>query len=343
MATEITTWAELAAINSALSGDYVLMNDLDSTSPGYDTYAGSSANAGAGWIPISTFTGQFNGQYHTISGLRIYRDANYSGLFGYIGGGSVQNVILNDYYCETTSGYAGSIAGAVQNHGSISNCGCKSGQLKAGGNFIGGLVGYLYSYVAIQESYTACDVRYTGGYVKGNTAGGLVGFVHSFCTITDCYAVGNVTGSYYVASLTGALDFHANVTRCYGKGHVSSSISPNVRKGLNAFSEEGSGTTDCFWDTQTTGQTSSVGGTGKTTAQMQDISTFSTWDISAVANTDARDTTHVWNIVDDSSYPFLSSEVAPIAPSDDDPGDDPGEIVKSVTSNIFGNIIKPIM
>jgi len=36
-----------------------------------------------------------------------------------------------------------------------------------------------------------------------------------------------------------------------------------------------------FWDNQTSGQTSSSGGTGKTTAQMKSITTFSGagWDI----------------------------------------------------------------
>jgi len=63
-----------------------------------------------------------------------------------------------------------------------------------------------------------------------------------------------------------------------------------------------------FWDTETSGQASSAGGTGKTTAQMKDIATFSgaTWDIVAVASADDRDTGYIWNIVDDGTYPFLS-------------------------------------
>jgi len=63
-----------------------------------------------------------------------------------------------------------------------------------------------------------------------------------------------------------------------------------------------------FWDTQTSGQPTSSGGTGKTTAQMKDIDTFSGagWDIIAVANSSTRNTGYIWNIVDDVTYPFLS-------------------------------------
>jgi hypothetical protein len=63
-----------------------------------------------------------------------------------------------------------------------------------------------------------------------------------------------------------------------------------------------------FWDTQTSGQPTSSGGTGKTTAQMKDITTFSGagWNIVAVADSGTGNTDYIWNIVDDVTYPFLS-------------------------------------
>jgi hypothetical protein len=62
-----------------------------------------------------------------------------------------------------------------------------------------------------------------------------------------------------------------------------------------------------FWDTETSGQATSDGGTGKTTAEMQDTATFSGagWDIIAVALDETNDA-YTWNIVDDETYPFLS-------------------------------------
>jgi hypothetical protein len=63
-----------------------------------------------------------------------------------------------------------------------------------------------------------------------------------------------------------------------------------------------------FWDTQTSGQGSSDGGTGKITVELRDIAVFSGvgWQIVAVISSGTRNGEYVWNIVDDETYPFLS-------------------------------------
>jgi len=48
-----------------------------------------------------------------------------------------------------------------------------------------------------------------------------------------------------------------------------------------------------FWDTETSGQTSSAAGTGKTTAQMMAQATFSGWDFGST-----------WDIVEGETYPY---------------------------------------
>jgi hypothetical protein len=65
---------------------------------------------------------------------------------------------------------------------------------------------------------------------------------------------------------------------------------------------------NCFWDTDASGQTTSAGGTGKTTAQMKTIAMFSGagWNIVAVANPGTRAPSYIWNIIDGQTYPFLS-------------------------------------
>jgi len=62
-----------------------------------------------------------------------------------------------------------------------------------------------------------------------------------------------------------------------------------------------------FWDTETSGQATSDGGTGKNTTEMKDIAAFSGagWNITTVANPGTRNPTCIWNIVDDQIYPFL--------------------------------------
>jgi len=66
-------------------------------------------------------------------------------------------------------------------------------------------------------------------------------------------------------------------------------------------------TVSSFWHMETSGQSTSTGGTGKTTAAIQNMTTFigAAWDIIAVAP-DERNPTYTWNIVDGETYPFLS-------------------------------------
>jgi hypothetical protein len=84
--------------------------------------------------------------------------------------------------------------------------------------------------------------------------------------------------------------------------------------GLIGVSGIGATVTNSFWDTQTSGQTGSAGGTGRTTAEMRTLATFTgvapAWDIVAVPYQDARDTTRIWNIVGGVTYPFLSWQPA---------------------------------
>jgi hypothetical protein len=77
--------------------------------------------------------------------------------------------------------------------------------------------------------------------------------------------------------------------------------------GLVGLNGEESTVSNSFWDTETSGQATSAGGTGKTTAEMQDVTTFSGagWDIIAVA-LNQTNPAYIWNIVDDVTYPFLS-------------------------------------
>ena len=112
----------------------------------------------------------------------------------------------------------------------------------------------------------------------------------------------NVTGHCCVGGLVGYND--GDVSNSYAIGSVTGDTSVGGLIGLNNLGT----VTNSFWDTQTSGQPTSDGGTGKTTAEMQDIITFSGvgWNITAVANPDTRNLAYIWNIVDDEAYPFLS-------------------------------------
>jgi hypothetical protein len=151
---------------------------------------------------------------------------------------------------------------------------------------------------AVRNSYSSADV--TGEY----DVGGLVGF-SEWGTVSNCYAMGDVTGDLGVGGLVGGND--GTVRNSYSTGSVTGNedLGGLVGRDWNTVS-------DSFWDIETSGQATSDGGTGKTTAEMQDIATYSGagWDIITVANRGTRRPAYVWNIVNGLTYPFLSWQAA---------------------------------
>jgi hypothetical protein len=266
---EIRTWYDLDDVRNNLAGNHILMNDLDSTTAGYQELASPTANEGSGWRPIGvpgvspphSFSGEFDGQGYEIRDL--YTDGALSaGLFGSVDyGGVIKDVgVIN----VTAIGYrtAGSLVGSIE-EGTVNNC-YSTGSVSGNSN-VGGLVGFNY-YGTVSNSYS------TGNVTGDNDVGGLVGY--SSGTVSDSYSTGNVSGTDRVGGLLGN-----------NYGTVS----------------------DSFWDIETSGQATSAGGTGKTTTEMQDIATFSEagWNITAVALNETNPA-YIWNIVDNVTYPFLS-------------------------------------
>lgn len=165
------------------------------------------------WTPIGVsgnnqFTGVFNGQNYTISGLYLSNtEKNFVGLFGYIdNGATIQNLGVVDSYFE---GYEdiGGLCG-VNANGLIENC--YSGCSVTGVSFVGGLCGSA-STGTIKNSYNV-------GSVKGsNYAGGLCG--ENFATIENSYNVGSVTGlTTYTGGLCG--ENYSTIKNSYNVGVV---------------------------------------------------------------------------------------------------------------------------
>jgi hypothetical protein len=291
---EIRTWHDLDAIRNNLRGHYILMNDLNSTTAGYEELAGPTANEGKGWHPIigaggnPPFTGIFDGQGYEIRDLFINLPGiGYVGLFSIVGEeGVVQNIgVVNANV--TSTAYIGTLVGL--NHGTVSNSYSSGGV--TGILSVGGLVGY--SDGTMSNSYS------TGNATSDNGVGGLAG--GNSGTIINSYATGGVTGTSYVGGLVGANN--GTVSNSYSLGNVTGN---SLVGGLVGYSE--STVSHSFWDIETSGQATSAGGTGKNTTQMKSITTFSGagWNITAVANPGMRNPSYIWNIVTGVTYPFLS-------------------------------------
>jgi hypothetical protein len=144
---------------------------------------------------------------------------------------------------------------------------------------------------------------YFSGDITGDSyVGGLVG-VNEGGTVSDSYSTGGVTGDWRVGGLV-ALNNGGTVSNSYSSGSVTGTSHVG---GLVGTNDRGT-VSQSFWDVQTSGQTGSAAGAGKTTAKMRNIATFSGagWNIVAVANADARNLSYIWNMVDGESYPSLS-------------------------------------
>jgi hypothetical protein len=294
---EIQDWYDLDAIRNNLSGHHVLMNDLDSTTAGYEELASPTANDGEGWQPIigsggdPPFTGTFDGQGYEIRDLFINLPGKgYVGLFSVVGeGGRIENIgVVNANV--TSTAYIGGLVGL--NKGIVSNS-YSTGNV-AGNEWVGGLVG--------QNDGTVSNSYSTGSVTSDSGAGGLMGA--NTGTVNNSYSTGSVTSDSGAGGLMAANS--GTVNNSYSTGSVTGN---DYLGGLVGYSNEGTAS-GSFWDTETSGQSTSDGGIGKTTAKMQDIATFSGagWNIIAVANPGERNPTYIWNIVDDETYPFLSWE-----------------------------------
>jgi hypothetical protein len=223
------------------------------------------------------FTGVFDGNDNIISNAVINQPTTYTGLFGYVGsGGQIKNLGVENVNI-TGRDYVGGLVG--WNEGSLTSC-YATGSV-SGDSTVGGLVGSNY-LGTLTSCYATCSVTGT------NDVGGLVGANSSVSptdvSLTDCYATGSVTGSSTVGGLMG-YNSSGTLTKCYATGLVIGTDDVGGLVGANW------GTiTACFWDKQTSNKTVGVGGgtstgvTGKTTAQMKTLSTFTSagWDFASV-------------------------------------------------------------
>jgi len=210
------------------------------------------------------------------------------GLVGRNGIANTEGVIRNSFSTGPVNGSRVQIGGLVGwNEGSVSQCHSTSDV--HGGSGAGGLAG------TNDGSIAQC---HSAGPVSGSSeVGGLVGY-HEWGDITQCYSTGAVSGYYDVGGLVGYSE--STVTQCYSTGAVQSA--GQCVGGLTG--DDWGLINSCFWDTQTSGQATSAGGTGKTTAEMQTAQTFldAGWDFVGETKNGTED---IWWIDEGRDYPRL--------------------------------------
>ncbi len=268
--TDIRSVEALQLMFLDLDADYTLASNIDASRTQFWNYKGSGDTTNSAnyygfnpvgyssdyYIPTNPFTGNFEGAGHTITGLHIDRPNTVMvGLFGVTSAAAnISNVGL----------IGGSITGGASNIGL--------------GVAIGSLVGQNYG--AISGAYNSGSVHSVAADMNVLTSvGGLVGDNEG--TITNSYNMGSVSavatgfGLAFAGGLA-ALNDGGSITYSYNAGSVSATGSGTLNVG--GLTASSGSVLNSYWDTETSGQSGSGGGIGKTTAEMKQQATFSGWD-----------------------------------------------------------------
>ena len=330
---------QLQAMNASLSSYYELATDIDASAtsgwPGGFVPVGNASNPFTGSLDGRGHT--ITGLYINRSSTNDVGLIGNMSTGGSVSNVSLINVTIKGN--NSVGGLVGDSKGTVSNSSATgivnASISCVGGLV--GINELGGLVNTSYFAGTVNASYSGGSVgggglvgrnvgNISNSYATGNVIGtsilgGLVG--HDFGNISTSYSTATVSGTQYLGGLVGYTDTSGVINNSYATGNVSGSSSHvgglvglhgsgckvnnsystgNVSGSSNVGGLVGAGTgsvNNCFWDMQTSSRGSSTGGTGKTTVQMMNQSTFTSagWDF-----------TGTWWMVDGQTRPFLRME-----------------------------------
>ena len=217
--------------NVVLTADIIVNEDLLTSINTDDDGNVTNGSSFKAWRPMGMadekgnltgwYTGIFDGNGHSISGLYVNRDEaaddvhtwfkSCIGLFGYYSG-VTRNLSVLDSYMRGKD-CIGGICG-YNDGGTIQNC--YSAATVCGDSYIGGICGRSEGDSIIENCYNT-------GYVYGATRsiGGICG--DNSATLQGCSNVGNVKGKFYVGGIVGESSGSGNtiwIKDCYNRGNV---------------------------------------------------------------------------------------------------------------------------
>ncbi|WP_343256338.1 InlB B-repeat-containing protein [Ligaoa zhengdingensis] len=196
---------------SQLQGLPILVNSGESMSNKTIILGDDMDLTGIQWTPIGTedapFSGTFNANHKTISGLTVASEDGYAGLFGYTSGAKIYDLTVTGRVSGGANGgdYVGGIVGYMEK-GSLYNSTFGSeaepGSV-SGHDYVGGLVGHSTGSIAAQSDSTAVSHAAVTGR---DYVGGIVGAMTTGIATSSKAAVknlGKVSGRTYVGGIVG--------------------------------------------------------------------------------------------------------------------------------------------
>ncbi len=335
----IQTCDDLQLINDDLAADYCLVADLDcgavaNFSP-LGGFKGTLDGKGHVIANLAISTDGSAGLFGSLSGATItdlgFADVDIKGYnwVAALTSNASDSTVTGCWVTGNVSAFQ-AVGGLIgQNHNTkVEDCWTTANVTKEDNSgYAGGLVSWNSTGSLVRRCWSKATVTsplYAGGLVGINWNG----------TVADSWSLANANGGSYAAALVGYTTNNPGngtpgiIRNSWAGGKVTSSsassggITGRLRNDsiiVNSYSfativGAGSGLaggvddpakiSKSFWDVEASGTAKGSGGKGLTTAQMQQLSTYSGWDF-----------VQVWKKVSDTSYPCLEWQADETCPT----------------------------
>ena len=221
----ISTPEDLDKLRYDMTGDYVLANDIDMTGRSFVPF-GIVNNTTAG-----KFTGTFDGQGHTIKGLKYdVSDKGEVGLFSQTDNATIKNLIIENAYFKGNANVGGIVGQMYRT--TITDCAVLNSYIE-GRDHVGAIAGEI--------AQTQVDGNWVGGIItncfsdaniktREHQAGGMLGTIHC----------GTVEKNLFTGTVEGREDDNANgMVSLVDKNDAASFIQYNVVAAAHIYGKIG--------------------------------------------------------------------------------------------------------
>ncbi len=183
----------------------IMASDVNELSSNIILAANITLTGENNWTPIGNednpYTGTFNGNQKTITGLHINNEtADCQALIGDLEGGTVKDLTLADSKI-TGKSYVGGVVGYLRNSFSITDVTVRDCEINGTGSYVGGVIGYSNGDGTISGA-TLLDSKVTAD----GPAGGIVGeTTNPNCNIENCLVQSNTGKSVTIIANDGRI------------------------------------------------------------------------------------------------------------------------------------------
>ena len=309
----ITSEEEMALLADFPDCYFELGNDVELTEEWIASDFSGNFNGNNHTITVSRFgTATRGGLFATMSGtvenLKVVTENATFGKFTYFGiiAGECSGNIKN---CNTSGKislveyknyvYYGGIVGYCSNNGNIENCSSNiyldamvsydqhwssigGTTVTSGKLYYGGICGQLLGKINQCASINDLNLSLSSGYYNAVVYyGGIAGYIRvRSASIQNSYSINSIENSsgdgYFTYSGIAYNEYSGTITNCY-----ATSESPSNADEICGIASKGT-MTNCFYDKDTSGQTSTSYGTPKSTLAMKMKATYKNWDFDTI-------------------------------------------------------------